>query len=186
MKPVFKILVTEDDPALLYAYSRILESAGYEIAQAAAREDCLRLCRESHPDLVLLDTILADGDGLEICKEIKNDGSLAGIFVIMISGQRTSMDNQAEGLEAGADGYLTKPIESRALLAHIRALLRIKQAELEIRESAERQRQLVGELTEANRRLEEYNRLKAEFVANMSHELRRAVAQRERCGYADR
>jgi signal transduction histidine kinase len=153
-----RILVVDDNPALLAGYSRLARSAGYEVSEAATAADGLRRCREEKPDLVLLDAVLPDGDGLSVCRQIKADPNLTGTFVIMISGQRVSGDSQAEGLEAGADGYLTKPIEKRALLAHIRALLRIKAGEEELRR--------------LNRRLEQYNRLKAEFVANMSHELR--------------
>lgn len=163
--PPAKILIVEDEPSLLAAYTRILRSEGYEVLQSAGGEDGWRICREERPNLVLLDAMLPDVEGIDVCRRIKQDAELAHTFVIMISGLRTSGDWQAEGLEAGADGYLTKPIEKRALAAHIRALLRI-------RESEERQRQLVVELTAANRRLEEYSRLKAEFVANMSHELR--------------
>jgi signal transduction histidine kinase len=163
--PPARILVVEDTPALLAGYVRILRGEGYELLQAASGEDGWRTCRDERPDLVLLDAVLGDMDGIEVCRRIKGDPELVHTFVIMISGQRISGEAQAEGLEAGADGYLTKPIERRALVAHIRALLRI-------RESEERQRLLVAELTQANRRLEEYNRLKAEFVANMSHELR--------------
>ena len=90
----------------------------------------------------------------------------------MLSGLAVSRDEQALGLESGADGYLTKPIDRRTLTAHVRARLRITETERQLRESEERQLQLVAELTRANRRLEEYTRLKAEFVANMSHELR--------------
>jgi DNA-binding response OmpR family regulator len=167
-----KILIVDDEPALLQAYSRIVGSAGHETVEAATGEEGFRKCREERPDLVLLDSILPDTPGLEICKRIKSDPGLFTTPVIMISGRRVSVDEQAEGLESGADGYLTKPIERRTLLAHIRALLRITETERQLRESEGRQRQLVDELRQANRRLEEYNRLKAEFVANMSHELR--------------
>jgi DNA-binding response OmpR family regulator/two-component sensor histidine kinase len=152
------ILVVEDEPALLRGYTRILESEGYTIVPASTGEEGLRLCRSELPDLVLLDAMLPDCLGIEVCRKIKSDPALERTFIVMISGRMISVDHQAEGLEAGADGYLTKPIERRALVAHVRAILRIKQAE--------------NDLREANRRLEEYSRLKAEFVANMSHELR--------------
>ncbi len=167
-----KILVVDDEASLLYAYSRILESEGYTVVRASDGEEALRLCSKEEPALVLLDAILPGVDGLEVCRRIKGDCGLASTFVIMISGRKISPLEHAEGLEAGADGYLSKPVERRTLLAHVRALLRIRQTEEELRRSEESQRQLVVELTEANRRLEEYNRLKAEFVANMSHELR--------------
>ena len=167
-----RILVVDDDPLLLRAYSRVLQSSRYEVLQAEGGEEAIRLCQQERPDLVLLDLVMPGLDGLETCRRIKSDPALAGIFVILLSGHKTSTESQIEGLEAGADGYLNKPIEQRALLAHVRALLRIKRTEQELRDSEERQRQLVEDLREANRRLEEYNRLKAEFVANMSHELR--------------
>ena len=167
-----RILIVEDEPALLQGYSRILGSAGHEILEASSGEDGLRLCARERPDLVLLDALLPDADGLDVCKRIKADPYLSRSSVLLISGRRISPDEQAEGLESGADGYLAKPIERRTLLAHVRALLRITETERALRESEERQRQLVEDLTQANRRLEEYNRLKAELVANMSHELR--------------
>jgi DNA-binding response OmpR family regulator len=167
-----RVLIVEDDPDLLRAYTRALQSEGHEILQASTGAEARRVCREQRPDLLLLDVMLGDENGIEICKEIKTDPELDGTFVVMLSGLRVSAENQAEALRAGADGYLTKPIEAQALRAHVLAFLRIKRNERDLRESERRYRQQAQELLEANRRLEEYNRLKAEFVANMSHELR--------------
>ncbi|HEY1404535.1 MAG TPA: response regulator, partial [Pyrinomonadaceae bacterium] len=138
----------------------------------ATGDDCLRRARAERPDLILLDVSLPDESGIEVCKQIKADSELASSFVINISGLETSAESEAEGLESGADGYLAKPIQERQLLANIKAFLRIKTTENTLRESEARYRRLAEELKESNRRLEEYNRLKAEFVANMSHELR--------------
>ena len=167
-----KVLLVEDDPDLQRGYTRLLESEGYEIAQAASGEEALRVARQVRPDLVLLDVMLPDADGVEVCRRIKADESLRDTFVVMISGLRTAAEHQAEAVAAGADGYLSKPIEPAALRAHVLAFLRIRQNEEDLRESSRRYREQAEELREANRRLEEYNRLKAEFVANMSHELR--------------
>jgi signal transduction histidine kinase len=167
-----RLLLIEDRPALLSSYAEILEAADHEIVIARDGGSGLRLCHESRPDLVLLGSVLPDIPGLEVCRRIKGSPELAGTFVIMLSSRHSSAEEQAEGLEMGADGYLATPVEPRMLVAQAKALLRIKKNEQELRTSEERQRQLVTELTEANRRLEEYNRLKAEFVANMSHELR--------------
>jgi signal transduction histidine kinase len=166
------ILITEDDPALLCAYGRIVAAAGYEVLKAATGEECLRCAGEAQPDLILLDSVLPDMDGVEVCRRLKSGAQTGRAFIILISGHHVSPEEQAKALESGADGYLTKPVAERALVAHIRALLRIKQAEHELRESEERHRLMAEDLQEANRRLEEYNRLKTEFVANMSHELR--------------
>ena len=167
-----KILVVDDEPDLLEAYSRMLNAAGYDVLEATTGADCLRLARTERPDLILLDVMLPDANGIEVCRLIKADPELATSFIINISGLKTSTENQAEMLESGADGYLAKPIQQRFLLAHVEAFLRIKRTENSLRESEARYRRQAEELEASNRRLEEYNRLKAEFVANMSHELR--------------
>jgi DNA-binding response OmpR family regulator len=167
-----RILIIEDDPDLLEAYARIIGKAGYEVLRAESGNKGLHICQNEHPDLVLLDAMLPDTLGIEICRQIKSNSDLMGIFVLMLSGQKTSPDNLAEGLEAGADGFLTKPVEAKVLLAHVRAMLRIKKAEQDLKVREEQYRLMAEELKETNQRLEEYNRLKAEFIANMSHELR--------------
>src|SRR5215207_1529335 len=111
-------------------------------------------------------------DGVGVCQKIKAHEGLRGTFVVMLSGMNTTAEHQAEALNAGADGYLAKPVASVALKANVLAFLRIRQNEEDLRASSRRYREQAEELREANRRLEEYNRLKAEFVANMSHELR--------------
>lgn len=167
-----RILIIDDDPDLLRGYSRIVGNEGYEVLKTSDAEEGLRLCRDEHPDLVLLDAVLTDTTGVEVCKQIKEDSDLTSSFVLMISGQKTSPEDLAKALESGADGYLTKPVEPKVLLAHIKALLRIKEAERSLAESKDQYRQIAEELKATNQRLEEYNRLKAEFIANMSHELR--------------
>ncbi|MFN2516928.1 MAG: PAS domain S-box protein [Pyrinomonadaceae bacterium] len=132
------ILVVDDTLDLLDLYSIWLREAGYKVLQASTGRECLRLVTEQSPDLVLLDVMLPDIDGIEVCKIIKSNEQTAAIPVINVSGRRTSADREAEGLEAGADGYLTKPFEQRTLLAHVRALLRMKQTEEALERSEER------------------------------------------------
>ncbi len=167
-----KVLVVEDDPALLRDHSAMLADEGYQVIEASTCADGLRLARAESPDLILLDATLPDGDGVGVCQKIKAHEGLRDTFVVMLSGMNTTAEHQAEALNAGADGYLAKPIESVALKANVLAFLRIRQNEEDLRASERRYRGQAEELREANRRLEEYNRLKAEFVANMSHELR--------------
>ena len=131
------ILIVDDTQDLLDLYSVWLSQAGYKVLQASSGRECLRLVVEELPDLVLLDVMLPDMDGLEVCKIIKSTELTAAIPVIHLSGRRTSADSAAEGLEAGADAYLTKPFESRSLLAHVKALLRIRQTEESLRRSEE-------------------------------------------------
>jgi signal transduction histidine kinase len=167
-----KILIIEDNADLRDAYRRIISRAGYQVFEATNGAEGLKMCFEIMPDLVLLDAVLPDADGEEICRQIKAAQDYRTIFVIIISGQKASPDYQAHFLESGADGFLQKPIDRKILLANIHAILRLKKAEQELSASKDEYRELAEQLQATNQRLEEYNRLKAEFIANMSHELR--------------
>lgn len=167
-----KILIIEDEPDLLEAYSRILSRGGYEVLKAANGAEGLQICRRAMPDLVFLDAVLPDTDGAEVCRQIKAVENLPTIFVVMISGMKAAPDQHAQFLENGADGFLQKPIDQKVMLANAQAMLRLKKAEAELAASEEEHRRTAEALQATNHRLEEYNRLKAEFIANMSHELR--------------
>src|SRR5262245_15524103 len=97
--------------------------ADYEVLSATTGQECLLMARAEHPDLILLDVRLPDLDGLEVCRRIRADAELASVAVINMTGLRTSEDDEAEGIEAGADAYLTKPVHLRTLLAHVRSIL---------------------------------------------------------------
>ncbi len=133
MKRNIKILIVDDDPQILFATSRVLKSAGYEVIEAATGNDGVRLATEMMPELVLLDFGLPDIDGFEVCRRIKEDPKLARIYVMMASSSNTESDHQVEGLKIGADGYLLRPIPNRELLARVQSILRLKQTEDELR-----------------------------------------------------
>ncbi|NYB52316.1 MAG: PAS domain S-box protein [Methanobacteriaceae archaeon] len=137
------IMVVDDEPTQLFAISRILQSAGYNVLQASSGGEALKIASSEHPDLILLDVVLPDMDGVEVSKEIKKDKSLKDILIILISGIKTSSDSQSKGLEEGADGYLTRPIPKRELLARVESLLRIKRAKEELLQSEEKYRLIV-------------------------------------------
>ncbi len=129
MNQTIKILVVDDDPDILYATCRIAKSAGYEVFAAATGTHCLKMVRENLPDLVLLDVMLPDMEGAEVCRQIKADPLLKNPFVVLISGLRTGSIDQADGLNAGADGYIARPISNQELKARISSLVRILTAE---------------------------------------------------------
>jgi response regulator RpfG family c-di-GMP phosphodiesterase len=145
----FKILITDDSPDVLLMSTTLLRRAGYEVLEASTGKECLDAVRVHHPDLVLLDVILPDMTGIQVCRQIKNDKSLKDIFVILASGVQVSSDNQAEGLDIGADGYIIKPIPNKEFLARIQAGERIKRAEDALREKEKQQQTLISQLETA-------------------------------------
>jgi DNA-binding response OmpR family regulator len=116
-----KILVIEDEPAVAMGLTYALADEGYSVQLAKTGHEALQQAAADPPDLFLLDLRLPDIDGVEVCRELRNRGSRQPI--LMLTARDTTRD-KVEGLEAGADDYLTKPYELPELLARIRALLR--------------------------------------------------------------
>jgi PAS domain S-box-containing protein len=123
------VLVVDDEPLLLRYNSTLLAEAGYQVLEAGSGREALGLATESRPDLVLLDVMLSDMDGMEVCRRIKNDPALADTFVALLSGRRTDSASQAEGLEEGADEYIVRPASDRELLARVATMARIHRSE---------------------------------------------------------
>lgn len=124
-----RILVVDDDEQVLLATSRMLRSAGYEVFEAASGGECMERLKAERPDLVLLDVVLGDHDGVDICRRIKEELGSARVFVILVSGRRTSSASQTYGLDAGADGYIVRPLPRQDFLARIESMVRIQHAE---------------------------------------------------------
>jgi DNA-binding response OmpR family regulator len=119
-----QLLMIEDDARLAGMVVEYLQKSGYAVAHAADGASGLEALQHSKPDLVILDLMLPDMDGLEVCRRIKSMGSdTAGVAVLMLTAKGDPMD-RIVGLEIGADDYLPKPFEPRELLARIRAVLR--------------------------------------------------------------
>jgi signal transduction histidine kinase len=147
MNPDAKLLVVDDNPVVLLSISELLRSAGYEVFEARNGTEGLRLARENAPDLILLDVVLPDISGVELCRHIKSDAETRSLFVVLLSTWEISPGSQITGLEAGADGYIARPIENRELLARVQSLLRIQQAEAALRLAQEKLEQRVEERT---------------------------------------
>jgi PAS domain S-box-containing protein len=138
-----KVLCVDDNPDLLLINSTILKSVGHEVLEATDGHACIDMVSKERPDLVLLDVILPDMDGLEVCRRIKTTPGITDTYVVLISGMETSSQSQIKGLEAGADGYIVRPVSSQELLARVQALVRIKKTEAALRKSMERYQMLV-------------------------------------------
>jgi len=119
-----QILMIEDDARLAQMVSEYLAQSGFGVRHAADGQAGLAQLQEHAPDLVILDLMLPDIDGLEVCRRIRSlPGALAKVSVLMLTAKGDPMD-RIIGLEIGADDYLPKPFEPRELLARIRAVLR--------------------------------------------------------------
>jgi PAS domain S-box-containing protein len=136
------ILNVDDNDGARYAKTRILQSAGFQVVEAANGTDALAIVRRDEPALVLLDVKLPDINGIEVCRRIKADPATAGVVVLQTSAALTGRDDKIRGLEGGADNYLAAPIEADELIANVNALLRMRRTQVQLRESEERFRQL--------------------------------------------
>jgi len=120
-----RILIIEDDPAILKLLQRGLAYEGYTVDTAVDGRSGLALARDHQPDLVILDWMLPGMDGLEVCHRLRTGGSLP---ILMLTAKDTVQD-RIQGLDAGADDYMIKPFNLDELLARVRALLRRTQPE---------------------------------------------------------
>jgi len=117
-----KILVVDDERAVRDSLRRALELQGYEVELAADGAEALaRLNTNGHPDAIVLDILMPEVDGLEVCRQIRRAGN--SVPVLMLTA-RDAVGDRVEGLDAGADDYLVKPFALEELLARVRALLR--------------------------------------------------------------
>jgi PAS domain S-box-containing protein len=134
----YTILNVDDNAAGRYARSRILRHAGFEIIEAGTGAEALHAVATGKPHLVLLDVHLPDMNGLDVCRLIKGDAASSRILIVQMSATSINSTDRKRGLEGGADGYLTEPVEPEVLIATIKAFLRLRQTEEALRESEER------------------------------------------------
>jgi two-component system, cell cycle response regulator len=128
-----RILVVDDNRDNIEIISTRLRFRGYEIEEAMDGTEALASVYASPPDLILLDVMLPDIDGYEISRRIKGDTALPFVPIILVTARDTTQDKVA-GLDAGADDYLTKPIDFPELEARVRSMLRIKRLQDELEE----------------------------------------------------
>lgn len=124
------ILNVDDDETSRYKIGATLRHSGFEVWDAGSGQAAIELAH-NQPDLILLDIKLPDMNGFEVCRRLKNDPQTSSIPILHLSASRNDSSAAVQGLEGGADGYLTHPIDSTVLVATINALLRAKRAEIQ-------------------------------------------------------
>ncbi|MHC4994565.1 MAG: response regulator, partial [Planctomycetota bacterium] len=121
-----RILVVEDEPDIQELLRYNIAREGYKVSCTESGSRGIRMAQDERPDLVLLDLMLPDVDGLEVCRVLKGDDQTRGIPLVMLTAKGEESDIVL-GLEMGADDYVTKPFSPRVLLARLRAVLRSRE-----------------------------------------------------------
>src|SRR5881396_1349809 len=128
-----KILVVDDEPDALELIEFNLKAAGFDVVTADDGKEALKKALAVLPNLILLDLMLPEIDGLEVCKTLRHDPTTAAIPIIMLTAKAAEID-RVLGLELGADDYVTKPFSPRELVLRVKSLLRRLQAPEEKKE----------------------------------------------------
>jgi adenylate cyclase len=164
--PPAKILVVDDTPQNVKLLADLLTVKGYAVVTAASGAEALARVEADRPDLVLLDVVMPGMSGYEVCRQIRADAATGILPVVMVTALDPTVE-RIKGLDAGADDFLTKPINLPELLARVRSLLRIKQlydtVEAQSAQLAEWNRTLEQRVADQVGQLERLSRLKRFF-----------------------
>jgi class 3 adenylate cyclase/CheY-like chemotaxis protein len=173
-----KILVVDDAPLNVKLLADVLSAKGYDISTAYSGAEALQSIRDAAPDLVLLDVMMPGMTGYEVCEAIRADAAIRLLPVVLVTALDAS--ERIRGLEAGADDFLTKPINQPELFARVRSLLRIKslydQLEAHRRELAEWNRTLEARVAEGIAERERLMRMKRFFSPQVADVILRGDA----------
>jgi adenylate cyclase len=168
-----RILIVDDIEANRDILKQRLSVHGYELREAADGEEALAAVKEWRPDLLLLDVMMPKLDGIEVCRRLRSDSSLPFTAIILVTAKADSKD-VVVGLEAGADEYLTKPLDQVALVARVKSVLRLKELHdrvlAQAADLASWNRELEERVAEQVREIEQVGRLKR-FLAPQIAEL---------------
>lgn len=118
-----RILIVDDEPDLVWALRYTLVDDGYEVSTASDGIEALSLARQNSPDLVILDIVMPNMNGVQVCSKLRRDPTLATVPILFLT-MRSAIEDRITGLDGGGDDYLVKPFDLGELKARIRALLR--------------------------------------------------------------
>jgi len=166
-RPEVLVLNVNDHEGVRYMISRILDRAGYTVAEASTGKEALEKIQALKPKLVVLDIKLPDMSGLDVCRQVKAEPETRSTKILHTSAVFIAPEAKVQSLNSGADSYLSHPFEQEELIATARSLLRLLEAEQKLRDTAQ-------ELRQANQRTHE-------FLAMLAHELRNPLSAISSC-----
>jgi len=117
-----RILIADDEPNIVLALEFLMKKEGYEVQTVSDGEEALRTIEKSPPDLILLDIMMPNLDGYEVCQRIRSDPSMKDIVIIMLTAKGREVERE-KGLALGADFYITKPFSTREVVQKVREVL---------------------------------------------------------------
>lgn len=165
-----KILIVDDSLLNLRIIAAAIERNGYETVLASRVDQVFQYISKETPDLILLDVIMPQMNGYEVCKLLKNDNKTKDIPIIFITTQ-AGISDIAKGFEVGAVDYINKPFHELELISRVKNHLQLKELHDQLRKSNEELQKTNTELIKANETIQ-YNKIQQEFFTNLSHELK--------------
>ena len=170
------VLNINDNDTSRYTLTRMVEHAGFKVLESDSGLDGLAIAVKEIPDVILLDIRLPDIDGLEVCRRLKADPRTNRIPIIHITAHALGVDKKVRSLEEGADAYLTFPVDRIYLIAIMRSLIRLNQAEIEREALLDCVQSDKVRLQAALLELQQEKLLREKFVATLTHDLRNPIA----------
>ncbi|MGD9330440.1 MAG: response regulator [Desulfobacterales bacterium] len=122
--PLGRILIADNEQGTTIPLRYLMEKSGYAVQSATSGEETLQAVADFKPDLILLEAMISNPDGFEICHTIRNSPHLAKTRILFVSAMARDMDI-AKGLASGADGYITKPFSNSEIMDHVRKILEV-------------------------------------------------------------